>query len=66
MEEKQQLHQLVDRLADSEVGAATRYLEFLLAHEPAVDDEMLARIDEARENPSPGIPHEEVLREFGL
>jgi len=25
----------------------------------------LARIDAARAHPSPGIPHEEILREFG-
>jgi hypothetical protein len=37
-----------------------------LAYEAPVDAEMLARIDAARANPSPGIPHEEVLREFGL
>jgi len=27
---------------------------------------MLARIDAARAHPSPGIPHEEILREFGV
>jgi hypothetical protein len=34
--------------------------------EAPVDPEMLARIDAARAHPSPGIPHVEVLREFGL
>ena len=67
MPDKQQLHTLVDQLPLSEVEAATRYVEFLLAREePPVDAEILASIDAARANPSPGIPHEEILREFGL
>jgi hypothetical protein len=66
MLDKQQLHHLVDQLPDSELTAAVRYLEFLLAHEAPVDSEMLARIDQARLRPSPGISHEDVLREFGL
>jgi hypothetical protein len=66
MADKQQLHRLVDQLPDAEVLAALRYVEFLLSQEAPVDPEMLARIDAARANPSPGIPHEEVMREFGL
>jgi hypothetical protein len=66
MPDKQQLHRLVDQLPDAEVKAALRYVEFLLSQEPPVDPEMLARIDAARANPSPGIPHDEVMREFGL
>jgi hypothetical protein len=63
---KQQLHELVDRLPESETVAAARYLEFLLAHDEApIDPEMLQRIDAARSHPRPGIPHEEILREFG-
>ncbi len=34
--------------------------------EAPVDPEMLARIDAARANPSTGIPHGDVLREFEL
>jgi hypothetical protein len=49
-----------------EITAAERYLRFLIAREAPVDPEMLARIDAARAHPSPGIPHAEVLREFGL
>lgn len=45
MPDKQQLHQLVEQLPESEVSAAARYLEFLLAHEAPVDPEMLKRID---------------------
>ena len=63
---KQQLHELIDRLPESETVAAARYLEFLLAHEEApVDSEILQRIDAARKQPGPGISHEEILREFG-
>ena len=67
MADKQQLYSLIDRLPVSDVEAAARYLEFLLAREEApVDPEILASIDAARANPSPGIPHDEILREFGL
>ncbi len=66
MPDRQQLHNLVDRLPESEVPAAERYLEFLNSREAPVDPEMLARIDEARAHPPAGIVHEDVLREFGL
>lgn len=67
MPDKHQLHQLVDQLPEAEVQAAARYLEFLASREEApVDASMLARIDAARANPSAGIPHDEVLREYGL
>ena len=63
---KEQLHELVNRLPESEIAPAARYLEFLVNHEEQpVDQEMVARIDAARTHLSPGIPHEEVLREFG-
>jgi hypothetical protein len=63
---KQALHDLIDRLPDSQTGAAKRYLEFLLTHDEAsVGPEMLNRIDRARLERGPGIPHEEILREFG-
>jgi len=66
MPDKQQLHHLVEQLPASEIAAALRFLEFLLSQEAPVDPEMLARIDEARANPTAGIPHEAVVREFGL
>jgi hypothetical protein len=66
MPDKQQLHQLIEQLPESEMIAAARYLEFLLAREAPLDPEMLARIDQARAHPSPGIPHEDLLREYGL
>jgi hypothetical protein len=66
MTAKEQLHELVERLPESETGAASRYLEFLLLQQEApVDPEMLRRIDAARAAAGPGIPHEEILREFG-
>ena len=66
MADKQELHQLIDQLPESELPAAARYLQFLRAQEAPVDPEMLARIDEARANRSTGIPHEDILREYGL
>jgi hypothetical protein len=65
MNEKERLHLLIDELPDSEISAAMRFLQFLAVQEAPVDTELLARIDAARANPSPGIPHEEILREFG-
>jgi hypothetical protein len=66
MPDKQRIRQLVEQLPESELQAATRYLEFLLAREAPIDTDVLARIDLARAHPSPGISHEDVLREFGL
>jgi hypothetical protein len=66
MPDKHQLHSLIEQLPESELAAAMRYLEFLLDREAPVDPEVLARIDRARANPSPGISHQDVLREFGL
>ncbi len=66
MQTKRQIHELVDRLPESETGAAARYLEFLLAqNEAPIDPEMLQRIDAARAQQGAGIPHAEILREFG-
>jgi hypothetical protein len=64
---KQQLHELVDRLPESETGAAARYLEFLLAHDEApIDPQMLEQIDASRrDRGGDWIAHEDILREFG-
>jgi hypothetical protein len=41
--------------------------ESIQQEEAPVDSEMLARIDAARTRPPcTGVPHEDVLREFGL
>jgi hypothetical protein len=63
---KEQLHERVNQLPAEEIEAARRYLEFpMVREEPAVDPHMLSRIDSARANRSGGIPHEEILKEFG-
>lgn len=60
-------HSLIEQLPETEVPAAVRYLEFPIAREePPVDPEMLARIDAARANPAEGIPHGDILREYGM
>jgi hypothetical protein len=66
MPDRQQLHRLIDQLPESEIPPAARFLEFLLAREAPIDADLLARIDRARDQPSPGISHSDVLREFGL
>ncbi len=65
---KQQLHELVDRLPESETVSAARYLEFLLAHgEAPVDPEMLKQIEMSRRDQGGDwIAHEDILREFGV
>src|SRR5437867_772503 len=54
MPDNQQLHELINLLPDTELSAAARYLQFLLAQEAPVDPDMLARIDAARSEPSSG------------
>jgi hypothetical protein len=77
--EKQQVHELVDRLAPSQVGAVRNLLEVMLdpvsraiATAP-VDDEPLTveeahALNEAREwlKHNGLIPHEQVLAELGI
>jgi hypothetical protein len=64
MSTKQRLHELVERIPASRIDAAVELLESLL--EAPVDLEMLDRIDETRRERGAGLPHEEVLREFGF
>ena len=72
MSQKDQLHTLIEQLPDCELPAVAKYLESLLPREAPiereapVEEDMLERIDLARANPSPGITHRDVLREFGL
>jgi uncharacterized membrane protein YebE (DUF533 family) len=54
---------LVEQLPASGVEAAEEFLESLV--EAPLDPDMLARIDTARQQRGSGIPHEEVLEEFG-
>lgn len=48
MPDREQLHDLIDRLPDAEISTAKRFLEFLGSQEAPVDEELLARIDAAR------------------
>ena len=78
--DKQHAHELIDRLEDSQVVTAVRFLEFMmldpvtrsLATAP-IDDEPLSEEEEQALSASKewfrhnqGIPHEEILAEFGL
>ena len=77
--EKQQLHELVDRLAPSQVHAVRGLLQAMLDpvsraianarvdEEPLTAEEAQA-LDEAREwlKHNPPIPHEQVLAELGI
>jgi hypothetical protein len=79
LNEKHQAHELIERLAPSQVTAVVGLLEAMLdpvsravANAP-IDDEPLTAteekaIAEAREwlKHNPGIPHEQVLAELGI
>jgi hypothetical protein len=78
-QEKQQVHEMVERLAPGELTAVRGLLEVLLdplarslANAPVEDEEitpeMAAALDRARASieRGEGIPHEDILREFGL
>ena len=74
---RQELHWLLDRIPESEVSTARRFLRSLVDpialsllnapydDEPETEDERAA-VEAARREPGPGTPHEDVLREFGL
>lgn len=80
MPNRQQLHEIIERLPESELSAALNYLEFLAA-DPAMralltippDDEPYTHEQKARDAEAiaaiergEGASHEDVLREFGL
>jgi len=78
-QEKQQVHQLIDRLAPSQVTAVRGLLEAMIdpvaraiASAPVDDEPLTAEeekaLEEAREwmKHNAGIPHEQVLAEMGL
>jgi len=80
MPTRQQLHEAIERLPDSEIPAALRYIEFLSVN-PALYSLLTAPLDDEPYTPEQqqrdmeadaaiergeGIPHEEVVREFGL
>ena len=77
--DKQQAHRLLDQLGPAQFAAVAQMLEVLveplsssLAQAPVEDEEIIpeaaAAIDRARASLArgQGIPHEEILREFGL
>jgi hypothetical protein len=69
--EKQELHQLVDQLPAGEIQTARRFLEYLARHqeddEPYTEAQQESDIEAAAEiERGKGIPHEDVLRDFGL
>jgi hypothetical protein len=74
------LHQLIDQIPDAELTAAQRYLEYL-AISPAYRAALLAAPDDEPVTKGDAdaiartqadiefgrvVPHEEILREFGL
>ncbi len=78
--EKQQLHELIDRLPEEQLRSARQFLSFLCA-DPVLlsllnappDDEPYTEEQQRRDAEAiasiergEGIPHEEILREFGL
>jgi hypothetical protein len=69
--EKQELHQLVDQLVPGEIQAARRFLGFLASHQE--DDETYTAVQQERDleaaaeiERGKGIPHDDVLRDFGM
>jgi hypothetical protein len=78
--EKQQLHELVEKLPDEQLSSALRYLNFLCADEVLLsllnapkDDEPYTDGQRKRDGEAEasiargeGISHEEILREHGL
>ncbi|HWZ31949.1 MAG TPA: hypothetical protein VNX18_11470 [Bryobacteraceae bacterium] len=70
-QEKQQVHELIDRLAPSQVIAVRGFLEAMIAaDDEPVTDEDRRRFHEGQawlaQHGGKGIPMEQVLAEFGL
>ena len=78
-EEREQAHALLDQLSDDQLEAVRNLLEVMveplsrsLALAPVEDDEITpetaAALDRARASldRGEGIPHDDILREFGL
>jgi hypothetical protein len=80
--DKQHAHDLVERLEPAQVPTAVRFLEFMLLDPvsrsiatatvdeedlTAEEEQALSRADDwLKERAGRGIPHEDVLAEFGL
>lgn len=81
-DDKQHAHELIERLEEAQIGTAVRFLEFMLldavsrsiATAPVDDEPLTSDEDQAlsradawlEERGGKGIPHSEVLAEFGL
>jgi len=75
---KQQLFELIERLPEAELLPAVRLIEILLldpvrrsmllapSDDEPVTEEQDRLIQEALDDLRPTIPHEQILREFGL
>ena len=68
-DKRQHVHELIDRLSPAQLTAVAGLLETMLDREQIGEEEERA-VEEAkrwlRENGGKGIPHEEVLADFGL
>jgi hypothetical protein len=80
--DKQHAHDLIERLEQAQIPTAVRFLEFMpldpvsrsIATAPVDDEPLTAEEEQAlsraagrlKERGGRGIPHEEVLAEFGL
>ena len=68
-DKRQHVHELIDRLPPAQLTAVAGLLESMLDPEQIGEEEERA-VEEAkqwlRENGDKGIPHEEVLADFGL
>jgi hypothetical protein len=68
-DEKRQAHELIDQLPPSQLSAVVGLLEAMLEpfEEREIPPETIAAMDRARASLArgEGIPHDEVLREFG-
>jgi hypothetical protein len=67
---RQRVHQLIDRLPPIQLSAVAALLEAMLVDRGEAREEEERAVDEAkqwlRENGDKGIPHEQLLAEFGL
>lgn len=78
--EKQHAHNLIERLEGPQLVTVVRFIEFMmldplsrsLATAPVDDEPLTAEEEQALEaskewfRHNPGIPHDEILAEFGL
>jgi hypothetical protein len=70
---REHAHELIDRLPEAQVTTLVQFLETIVDSDIPYEDEeitaeLAAELDEARASldRGEGVPHEEVLRHFGL